>query len=276
MVSLARYLNTSGSAAGMFDASLNMDVDEFFQPVLSSLEEHHFKKLDTVPIASVPVVVGMSLEIIGIIFMSVWPEEKSKCDTYFIYLYLHCAYWLLVMLCDHLLRAKHHYLRIYGYLEFYQSTYQQIRVPLFIVSLWTTCYLLLAVILHHTHKSNYEEFCRASEWFTPLNYIAVLTTLELALIVPVYINYIRKVQRFNWRHPPPDVTREEWLSSFTQETYSGNSEVSLHPERSNLEELLEKQADLIRYLRDHNVKLSQRMMLVAARERLTESCQGQP
>lgn len=71
--------------------------------------------------------------------------------------------------------------------------------------------------------------------------------------------------RFNRVHPPPDVTREEWLSSFTQETYSGSSEVGLHYKRSNLEELLEKQADLIRYLRDHNVKLSHRMMLLAAR-----------
>lgn len=139
----------------------------------------------------------MSLEITGIIFISLWPEEKNKCDTYFIYLYLHCAYWLIIMLTDHLVRAKHHKLRIYGYLEFYQSTYQHIRTPLFIASLWITCYLLLAVILHHTHKVNYEEYCRSSEWFTPLNYIFLLTTLELMIIIPVYINYISKYTKIS-------------------------------------------------------------------------------
>ncbi|XP_003707381.2 transmembrane protein 192 [Megachile rotundata] len=264
MVSLTRHLNTSGSGAVFFDASFNMDDDEFFQPVLSSQEEHYFKKLDTIPIASVPIIFGISLEIVGMVFILVWPEEKNKCDTYFIYLYLHCAYWLIIMLTDHFLRVKHEVLHIYGYLDFYLSTYRHIRAPLFIASLWTTCYLLLAVILHHTHKINYEEYCRASEWFTPINYIVVLTTLELAIIIPIYISYIRKVAKFNRLHPPPDVTREEWLSSFTQETYSGSSEVCLHPEKSNVEELLEKQAELIRYLRSHNDILSRRMMLLVS------------
>lgn len=139
----------------------------------------------------------MCLEITGIIFVSLWPEEQNKCDTYFIYLYLHCAYWLIVMTTDHFVKAKHHKLRIYGYLDFYQSTYQRIRTPLFIASLWTTCYLLLAVILHHTHKVNYEQYCRASEWFTPLNYIVLLTTLELMIIIPSYVNYISKYRRYS-------------------------------------------------------------------------------
>lgn len=272
MVSLLRSSLTSGSGAVFFDSSLNMDDEEYLQPVLTSQEEEHFRKLDTVPIASVPLVLGVCLEITGIIFVSVWPEEKSKCDTYFIYLYLHCAYWLIIMLVDHLLKARHHKLRIYGYLEFYQSTYQQIRAPLFIASLWITCYLLLAVILHHTHKVNYELYCRASEWLTPLNYILLLTTLELLIIIPVYVNYIKKVMRFNRYRPPPDVTREEWLSSFTQESYAGSNDVVGYQQRgSNLEELLEKQADLIRYLRDHNIKLSHRMMLLAIQRRLPEA-----
>ncbi|XP_031825663.1 transmembrane protein 192 isoform X2 [Nomia melanderi] len=248
-----------------------MDDEECFQPVLSSQEEDEFKTLDTVPIVSVPLVFGVCLEIAGIIFVCVWPEERNKCDTYFIYLYLHCAYWLIIMMTDHFVKAKHHNLRIYGYLDFYQSTYQHIRTPLFIASLWIVCYLMLAVILHHTHKMNYEQYCRASEWFTPLNYIVFLTTLELLIIVPVYVNYIKRVLKFNKVRPPPDVTREEWLSSFTQDTYAGSGEVGYHHTGSNLEELLEKQADLIRYLRDHNVKLSHRMMMLAVQHRLPEA-----
>lgn len=124
--------------------------------------------------------------------MSLWPEENSKCNTYFIFLYFHCGYWLIVMCSDYLIKARHHNLRICGYLDFYQSTYQHIRTPIFVSSLWNTFYLLLAVVLHHTHKMDYEDYCRKSEWFTPVNYIMLLTTLELMVIVPVYTNYISK------------------------------------------------------------------------------------
>lgn len=205
------------------------------------------------------------------------------------------------MITDYIVKAKHHTLRICGYLDFYQSTYQHIRAPLFITSLWNTCYLLLAVILHHTHKMNYEQYCRASEWLTPINYIIFLTTIEFMVIVPVYVNYISKytlyfidkgylqilstflkwsflyfffrverVIRFNRLRPLPDVKREEWLSSFTQDSYASSGEIGYHHRGSNLEELLEKQADLIRYLRDHNVQLSHRIMILASQRRTRE------
>lgn len=82
---------------------------------------------------------------------------------------------------------------------------------------------------------------------------------------------IEKVLRFNRLRPPPDVIREEWLSSFTQDTYAGSAEVGYHHVGSNLEEMLEKQADLIRYLKDHNVKLSHRMMLLATQRNLPDA-----
>lgn len=132
----------------------------------------------------------ISIEITGIVFLCFWPEGKNKCNSYFVLLYLHCAFWLIALITDHLVKARHHNLRIYGYLDFYQSTYQHIRTPLFIISLWNTTFLLLAVILHHTHEVNYEEYCRMYKWFSPINYIMLLTTLELTIIFPVYVNYI--------------------------------------------------------------------------------------
>lgn len=80
-----------------------------------------------------------------------------------------------------------------------------------------------------------------------------------------------KVSRFNQLRPPADVAREEWSSSFTQDTYAGSSEVGCHHRRSNLEELLEMQADLIRYLRDRNDKFGHAIMLFAAQRSLPET-----
>lgn len=82
------------------------------------------------------------------------------------------------------------------------------------------------------------------------------------------LHYIsERVHRFNTLKPPPDVTREEWMTSFTQDSYAAGSEIGYHQRGSHVAELLEKQADLIRYLRDHNVKLSHRMMLLASQRR---------
>ncbi|OAD58337.1 hypothetical protein WN48_11299 [Eufriesea mexicana] len=165
-----------------------MDDEEYLQPVLTSQEEEHFQTLNTIPIVSVSLIFGVCLEITGIIFISLWPEEKNKCDTYFIYLYLHCAYWLIVMLTDHLVKAKH-----------------------------------------------------------------------------------RKVSKFNRLHPPADVAREEWRSSFTQNSFAGGSEVGYYQRGYNVEELLEKQADLIRCLIDHNVQLNQVVMLLTMRNRILQA-----
>lgn len=87
----------------------------------------------------------------------------------------------------------------------------------------------------------------------------------------VFVSRIERVMRFNRLRPPTDVAREEWLSSFTRDSYAGSGEIGYHPRGSNLEELLEKQADLIRYLRDHNVQLSHRIMLLVSQRRETES-----
>lgn len=80
----------------------------------------------------------------------------------------------------------------------------------------------------------------------------------------IYFPFSERVHRFNYLKPPPDVTQEEWLTSFNQDSYAGGSGIGFHQRGSNVTELLEKQADLIRYLRDHNVNLSHRMMLLAS------------
>lgn len=46
--------------AVFFDASLNMDDEEYLQPVLSSQEVDNFQSLDTVKIAAIPLVTGVS------------------------------------------------------------------------------------------------------------------------------------------------------------------------------------------------------------------------
>lgn len=105
---------------------------------------------------------------------------------------MHCAYWILLGITDFWVREKHDWSRICGYLDFYQSTAMHVRAPLLVSSLWNTFYLLLSVILHQTHQNDYAAYCQSTEWLTPVNYVLLLTTFELTIIVPFQINYISK------------------------------------------------------------------------------------
>lgn len=64
--------------------------------------------------------------------------------------------------------------------------------------------------------------------------------------------------------------REDWLTSFAQDSYTGSGEVGYRG-APKVVELLEKQADLIRYLREHNTQMSHQMMLLASHRRATQS-----
>ncbi|EGI66827.1 Transmembrane protein 192 [Acromyrmex echinatior] len=99
--------------------------------------------------------------------------------------------------------------------------------------------------------------------FQQLNTVSVVS-------IPLLLG-VERVMKLNRLRPPPDVTRDEWLSPFTQDSYSGMGEIGYRQKGRNLEELLEKQADMIRYLKDHNVKLSHRIMLLASQHRATET-----
>lgn len=130
------------------------------------------------------------IEIVGVIFVTSWLKELDKCNAYFIFVYLHCVYWLIILITDHFVKAKHHCLRIYGYLDFYQSTYQLIRTPLFIASLWMMAYLLLTAIFNHLHYFNFPSYCKRQSYGIPIDYIVVLSGIELGILCNAYIYYM--------------------------------------------------------------------------------------
>ncbi|XP_055406119.1 transmembrane protein 192 isoform X2 [Bubalus kerabau] len=73
---------------------------------------------------------------------------------------------------------------------------------------------------------------------------------------PLMIHSTVKIQKFNKAKPQPDVLEEEKIYA-----YSNNitSETGFRP-LSSLEELVEKQGDIIVYLKRHNALLSQRLL----------------
>ncbi|XP_008291219.1 transmembrane protein 192 isoform X2 [Stegastes partitus] len=157
------------------------------------------------------------------------------------------ALWALVVLFTVCVRRHHNRVRSRGYLRFYRQTQDLRYLPLTIHS--TGSVALLALLA-----------ARLSQTVHTYMMLSVLG-LELLVTVPSLIYYTVKVMQFNGERAAPDVSQEE-----ISHTYSVSSQPTETGFRggSSLEEVVEKQADLIEYLKQHNTLLSKRLLNLAA------------
>ncbi|XP_056136876.1 transmembrane protein 192 [Lampris incognitus] len=155
--------------------------------------------------------------------------------------------WLLVLLFGRCVHHHHNRARGRGYLRFYRQTQGLKELPLIIHS---TGNVLILVVL-------------AAGLSGPVRIYMLLTVLGLELLVtlPCLLIYTVKVTKFNRERAVPDVSREE--HSHTYSNTSLPTETGFR-EGSSLEEVVEKQADLIEYLKQHNTLLSKRLLNLTA------------
>jgi protein-tyrosine-phosphatase len=125
--------------------------------------------------------------------------------------------------------------------------HEQLRL---IVSLWNTTILAVAAGLQHYYGEGFFDKC-VETYFSPVVYITVFTAAETLIFFIVHGSYISRVLKFNRAQMPADA-----LQGINTVTGS----VGLMQRGSDVTELLEKQADLIVYLREHNAKLNQKLM----------------
>ncbi|XP_036329835.1 transmembrane protein 192 isoform X2 [Rhagoletis pomonella] len=253
----AQYMNmgdhrattmTSGAITGVGAGSLGSDTQELIDPVLSSNSDGSFKALKTIPAFSIHLLISAIISFVGILLAAVWPEDK-RCEAYFIMLYLRATFWVITFLFDHLIKKHHDELRMNGYHEFHRATAMQKGIPLTVVSLWNSMILAVQAGIHHYYGVNFWEHC-AEGFLSPVSYIAGFNMLETIVLSSTHGCYISKVRKFNKASPPPDALR------------GGNNasgSLGLMQPGGNTAELLEKQADLIAYLKDHNQKLNQKL-----------------
>lgn len=267
MVSLSRNFNTTSGGATFFSDSANMEDQEHLQPHLESYKI--FKPLRTILPASVQFVATFVVLVTALVFVNLdilQPDEESnKCRSYFIVLYMHVAFWFLTTFIDYILKKKHHELRLNGYLEFYKKTYMHHRLPFYVVSLWTCILLLLQTIMQHYYSNNFAEHCvwKDNLTITPLNSIFAVIFLEACVLLVINFIYIVRVKRFNNLKLLPDVQKEEWQACSTNEGFAENV-VGYRQDDEHMKDFVEKQADLIRYLKEHNNRLSEKIMVLNA------------
>ncbi|XP_053449174.1 transmembrane protein 192 isoform X2 [Nycticebus coucang] len=158
--------------------------------------------------------------------------------------------WVLHLLLECYIQYHHSKVRKRGYNLIYQSTRHLKRLVLLIHSAGNTALLLILCVQH--------SFPEPSRLY--LDLIFAVLALELICSLVCLLIYTVKVRKFNTAKPQPDVLEEEKIyaypSNITSET--GFSTIS------SLEEIVEKQGDIIAYLKRHNALLSKRLLALSS------------
>ncbi|XP_035493047.1 transmembrane protein 192 isoform X1 [Scophthalmus maximus] len=155
--------------------------------------------------------------------------------------------WVLVLVFTRCVQHHHSRARRRGYLCFYRQTQGLKELPLAVHSAGNVSVLVVL----------------AARLSSPVQTYLLLSILglELLVAVPCLFYYTVKVVRFNRERAAPDVSQEE--HSHTYSITSLPTETGFR-EGSCLEEVVEKQADLIEYLKQHNTLLSKRLLNLTA------------
>lgn len=274
MVSLTRRVNTSAGGGVFFnDGLINGDDEDVqgLQPLHGSDEINGFRKLHTFT----PVVLKLFLIVLTqvaiIVLLCLWPEFRYKCEPFFLLIYIHVAYWCISWILHQHLKLKHRMLRVNGYLEFYKQTEAHIRIPFYIISLWNAILLVISSVYHNVYGDLEQRCMSQTSSLSPNNVIGAIMTLETGILIPVLMTYLVKVRRFNETRPPPDVQREDWMMSFVRDSFPGG-EVGYREPNEQIHDLLAKQADLIRYLKEHNAMLNHKIMQLSSRSHVEPEC----
>ncbi|XP_016421306.1 transmembrane protein 192-like [Sinocyclocheilus rhinocerous] len=161
--------------------------------------------------------------------------------------------WVMVFIYDRFVQHHHSAVRRRGYLDFYRLTRGIKNLPLLIHSAGNAA--ILTVIAPSSMLD-------ASVKNLSVYLLLAIICLELLLSVICLLRYTVHVVKFNSKKPHPDVTEEERSHACS----SGSHTETGFRDGSSLEDVVEKQADLIDYLKQHNSVLSRRILTLTAQQ----------
>ncbi|XP_054591592.1 transmembrane protein 192 isoform X1 [Nothobranchius furzeri] len=155
--------------------------------------------------------------------------------------------WLLVLLFSTWMQHQHSRVRNRGYLQFYRETRRLRQLPFVIHSIGNVALMALMAMKLPQEVHIY--------------LLIGILGLELVVAVPFLLSYTVKVMQFNKERAAPDVSQEDLSHTYS---VTGSPTETGFRGPSSLEEVVEKQADLIEYLKQHNTLLSKRLLSLTA------------
>lgn len=211
-----------------------------------------FSKLNTKWLAicetTVLVVYEVSLFVCAHFSQPKWPPSDKSYPFQF-FTMLHGIIWFCIFISGRFKQYLHQKSRQRGYLSFYRKTRCIRRIPVYTISLGSVIILILISIIGTPSKDKPSSFIEIRYIYL----LGIFTSLELLIVLPALIVYIVRVEKWNRREPHPDVEEEPFETKFEGKDFGTRS-------GEYIDDVLEKQADMIRYLQQHNANLGQRIL----------------
>ncbi|XP_023655193.2 transmembrane protein 192 isoform X1 [Paramormyrops kingsleyae] len=207
-------------------------------------------------------VIFVCLSVVLAVYCSILEDVIHQCHRYLqdfhsqtVIIFAKVSLWLLFVAFERFVQYQHKRVRGRGYLHFYRSTRSMKRLPLLVHSAGNATVMLVL--------STQLSLPSAGHMYTYL--LLGVLGLELLFSIPCLLAYTVKVVNFNKEKPSPDVCQEERMHAYSGPGSIIDTETGFR-EGSNLDEVVEKQADLIEYLKQHNSLLSKRILSLTSQQ----------
>lgn len=258
MVSLGNSNPRSpGSGGGYFfspevpPASDEADDVSLLSSLLNAEEGPRFKTIPATGAIILEIILALGLFILAFVIPQVHPT-----DACFILTCSHVGVWGITLLTSSYLYHRHNVIRRFGYLEFHRRTKNLQKVPLLVTSCGNTMFLVFNILLQR-YCPDFTT-CPVGSYMHCYYYIQLFICIEALILIPCLVRYAVLVIRFNQSKAGPDVDDDDLLVNYMQ-SHAPVNEIGFRDE-DYVEEILEKQADMIRYLKQHNVYLNRKIL----------------
>lgn len=242
------------------DRSTNLLTNSILTPSDSNLSKRdYFQCLNTIPLAGIHLLMSITIFAAGAYFELNWTGDLD-CSIYFLLLYVRCLYWGFTYVIDAIISRRHSELRRQGYHDFYhQKILNYKNATLSIVTLWNMIIFLMQTLMEHHYGGEFPAHCQRSLW-SPTTYVCLFCGVETIVLMFIHGTYIMSVWHFNRVTCLPDALRD------IEQPFIGSLGITV--ENGKVADLLEKQADLIYYLKEQNVNLNRKLLELNQRNKL--------
>lgn len=222
-------------------------------------KRNYFQELNTIPLAGIHLLISITIFGAGAYFELSWMADLD-CSVYFLLLYIRCVYWCFTYVIDAIVTRRHNELRRQGYHDFYRNKILQYKnAPLSIITLSNMIIFLVQTLMQHNYGTTFPAHCYRS-LFAPTTYMCIFCGIETVVLMFVHGTYIMNVWHFNQVTCLPDALRD------VEQPFIGSLGITV--ENGKVADLLEKQADLIYYLKEQNVNANRKLMELTQRNKL--------
>ncbi|XP_064471836.1 transmembrane protein 192-like isoform X1 [Ornithodoros turicata] len=181
--------------------------------------------------------------------------DRSPDDAYSILQYCHVCIWAIMIITNQYLHREHNILNCSGYIRFYQKTKKMRKATMFIFSSGCVLLLIAAVVI--------DNYCPKRDTCSPLslrpvNYLHIVFALEAVSAVPIIVVYLAMTLNFHRNKFKQDTQHDEVLLSFLH-SQSSVADIGFR-DGTVLEDIIEKQSDMIKYLKKYNAFLGKKIL----------------